>query len=800
MTTPMPAPGSIPERERRCPAGPSRTALSIAILCAITLAFYHRLWLPDQILVKGDAVRLFLPMKQYMIERLSHVTLPHWFPFEAMGRPFIGVTETGVFHPFTALYFLFSVADAYRASTLLSCLLAALGAFALGRQLGFSHTGSLVAGLAFVLSGYVVSLTDNFLYLYSICTLPLFCAGLEKMLRDARWWAIAPAIVWAMIFWHGDIQTGYYYGFIALLWTAARAPGTYWEAGLRLALAGGLTVMLAGIQLGPAWAVFVGSARAHPALFHDEVMLLSTPPLRVLTMLASPIGAELDPNVLGRSFFGNPEGIGWAESIYLGGPVLGLAFLGAWRYRDLRVLAWLGGFALLLSLGQFGGLYQFFYHTVPLWSVFRFPEKLMGVTTFAMAMLAGAGVEALRSRPCRATFWLVGALLCAGAGVGLSTEAVTRAVAASLGTTVPLTAVVTGSAARAFFFSAAATLGVGIVLVGLERAALRSRILLAILVAIIAMDLTHANRRVYHTGPAEIATFVPPLADAIQAREGPPVPGRFRLASMTEHVVVWPKELMHSLGYYGAKSVERRQALDLEHNAQLHLESFHPYLPGYSPEYTAMANATLEQDAAIEIAARFNVSYYIGRRYHARDPRLATTLLAQLPEYDLALFRSPVQAKLRAYLSQRPERASSPVDPAAVFARHDFLNGTVDVIETADAALPGPAPGGSAVIERYAPEDVRVHVEVSQPAVLILLDAYDKGWTATLENGAEVPILRANVLARAVVVPAGAHTVTFRYETPLLKAGAWVSLLGCVLGVAMIAFARRRTQGHVGPP
>ncbi len=794
MNTPMPAKDPITERTSPRSARPSHGALSIAILCAITLAFYHRLWLPDQILVKGDAFRLFLPMKQYMIERLSLVMLPQWFPYEAMGRPFIGVTETGVFHPFTALYFLFSVADAYRASTLLSCLLAALGAFALGRQLGFSHTGALVAGIAFALSGYVVSLTDNLLYLYSICTLPLFCAGLEKMLRDARWWAIAPAVVWAMVFWHGDIQTGYYYGFIALLWTAARAPGTYWEAELRLALAGGLTAMLAGIQLGPAWAVFVGSARAQHALFQDEVMLLSTPPLRLLTMLASPVGAELDPNVLGRSFFGNPEGIGWAESIYLGGPVLGLAFLGAWHYRDLRVLAWLGGFALLLSLGQFGGLYKLFYHVVPLWSVFRFPEKLMGVTTFSVAMLAGAGVEALRSRHCRATFWLGGTLLCAGAGFGLSTDVVSRAVAASLGTPVPLTAVVTGSAARAFFFSAVATLGVGIVLVGTERAALRSRPLLAILVAIIALDLARANLGVYQTGPAEIATFVPPLAEAIQAREGPSVPGRFRLASINERVVVWPKDLVRSLGYYGAKSVERRQALDLEHNAQLHLETLLPYLPGYSTEFAAWAQATVEQGGGIEASARFNVTYYIGRRYHLDDPRFAKMLIVELPEYDLALFRSPVQAKPRAYLSRRPERVSSPIDPVVLLARPDFLNGEVDVIETADATLQGHAAGGSAVIARYAPEDVRVHVEISQPAVLILLDAYDKGWTATLENGAEIPILRANVLARAVVVPPGVHTITFRYETPLLRAGAAASLAGGLICLGLIAHAQWRRR------
>src|SRR5207247_761375 len=83
--------------------------------------------------------------------------------------------------------------------------------------------------------------------------------------------------------------------------------------------------------------------------------------------------------------------------------------------------------------------------------------------------------------------------------------------------------------------------------------------------------------------------------------------------------------------------------------------------------------------------------------------------------------------KPRVYLSHRPERADSPVETSALFARPDFLNGEVDVIETTARTLPGPAMGGSAAIERYAPEEVRVHVEGPQPAVLILLDSFDKG-------------------------------------------------------------------------
>ncbi len=200
------------------------TGLTVAGLCTLVLLFYNRLWLPDLVLIKRDAFRFFLPLKQYLVERLTAGELPHWFPYEALGRPFIGVPVTGVFHPFTMLYFFLPAHEAYRLVTRLSCLRAALGAFALRRVLGFSRAGALLAGVAFALSGYVVSLTENIVYLYSICALPLFCAVLEKALTGRRVWVVAPAVIWASVFLNGDVQTGYYYGLIALGW--ANGPGT----------------------------------------------------------------------------------------------------------------------------------------------------------------------------------------------------------------------------------------------------------------------------------------------------------------------------------------------------------------------------------------------------------------------------------------------------------------------------------------------------------------------------------------------------------------------------------------------
>jgi hypothetical protein len=388
-----------------------------------------------------------------------------------------------------------------------------------------------------------------------------------------------------------------------------------------------------------------------------------------------------------------------------------------------------------------------------------------------------------------ARLWLAAAILCAVAGLGLATDKAGEWTAANADVPAAMAHAMTASAGLAFFYSALATLGVWLLTAWAQRGSLRGPVLLLALTALITLDLSRATLGAYHTGPADAVTFTPPLAQALASTAGPLAPGRFRIISLREKKNVVPKSLYFSLGHYGATSIEHRQALDVEQNAVFRLETPRPYLPGYSGALTTIMDAN-----SPAVAARYNVSFYVGPRSRVKDPQFSAGLIAQLPPYSLALFRNPAPAKPRVYLSQRPESTASPVEPAALVLRPDFLNGDLDVVEAPDEPLPGPALSGSAVIEHYAPENVRVRVETPQPAVLILLDAYDKGWTATLESGVEIPILRANALVRAVVVPAGEHVVVFSYQTPLLKAGAWASLTGVLLCVGLLAHVRWRTH------
>jgi uncharacterized membrane protein YfhO len=77
--------------------------------------------------------------------------------------------------------------------------------------------------------------------------------------------------------------------------------------------------------------------------------------------------------------------------------------------------------------------------------------------------------------------------------------------------------------------------------------------------------------------------------------------------------------------------------------------------------------------------------------------------------------------------------------------------------------------------------------------MLVVLDNYFPAWKAFVD-GREVPVHRANHTFRAIAVPAGDHTVTFRYDPAELRTGAGISLvvLSLLLAVILVTAWRDR--------
>ena len=80
---------------------------------------------------------------------------------------------------------------------------------------------------------------------------------------------------------------------------------------------------------------------------------------------------------------------------------------------------------------------------------------------------------------------------------------------------------------------------------------------------------------------------------------------------------------------------------------------------------------------------------------------------------------------------------------------------------------------GSAAIRSYGKTRVVIDVDSPDGGWVVLNDVWQAWWRATVD-GRERPVLRANVLFRAVEVPPGRHTVDFAFR-PLR--GAWDELV-----------------------
>jgi len=109
--------------------------------------------------------------------------------------------------------------------------------------------------------------------------------------------------------------------------------------------------------------------------------------------------------------------------------------------------------------------------------------------------------------------------------------------------------------------------------------------------------------------------------------------------------------------------------------------------------------------------------------------------------------------------------------------------------ETAATRMPTE---GSERVELASYDSQRVVASVTAPAdsYLVLTDAWYPGWKVRVD-GEEAPLLRADVLFRAVHLTAGEHTVEFIYAPASFRTGLIISALALLLVLGLVVWGRR---------
>lgn len=749
----------------------SRVAVPVAIACAV-LAPLAIHWLAGRTLVWFDTRSLYAPQRWIVDEALQSFRLPLWNPFMGAGMPFLADAIHGVLHPVSILTAWLRTGRS--ADVLIGGYVtcAGLGAAVLARDLGASRAGAAAAAFAFGMSGFVLSMAGNLVFLAGAGSLPFCVAGLRRFAVDPGPGSLALGVGGAAVLaFSGDAQ--------ALMVGGALALALAWEAGgwrgaVRAVAAGGVGLLVAGVQLVPT-AVHLPRTVRDASMWNPTPMVWAFGPWRIpeliLPGLLRGVDPFMDPVFEGLAGPGRwPEGtppFPFVASVSVGLLPMTLALVGARGGRRGRVLAGLALVLLWIALGPTLGA-DAVLGQVPIWRAFRYSEKLVGPLTLVVAVLAGLGLDAVVER--RVSGWKVFAT---AAALGLASVATCHAETSRLASDVA--SVADARVLRGAWHVAVAVVALGGWLLLRDRLGLtRGRAALVILVWCGVAAATPAALR-----PGDPAARLSSPGPALDAKAPGPR-------------IVTPFTSGHTLPI-------GRDREDDAGRAEASL--------GY-----AAYNVRFRLDSLIDFAAmQPRRLALVGRMFGPLRPlaarRYAVTHVVVNPP------RTPSQLTDYTYATLGARRVGGP-GPYEVWAvpHREWASFApeVRIVEGEEAALSAMArafgEGSSAVVIeswsafRVGPglvlsverglESLRIEAEADADATLVIADAWWPGWEASID-GVGVSIFPADALVRAVRWPVGRHVLEMWYRPPEVRSGILVSALGIAVLAAWMTFLRR---------
>jgi hypothetical protein len=730
-----------------------------------------------------DFATIFLPLHVFALAGLGVGEVRYWNPYVHEGVP---IAYPPISYPLELIAVLAPREHTVSLLLALHVPLSAVAFLILARGLGLARGAAAGGALVYALGGFALSSLNLYVYLEAMAWAPLVLASLLRAAQGSRRAFVAGALTTGMLVSSlgAEIVTQ------TLLIAAALA----WQRGggrrlLRLAASAALGAGLAAPTALVMSEVTAGTARS--AGFHPAVVLAQS--VHPFTLLQVVIGglygdlSDLTNRWWGQNFF--PRGFPYILSLYLGGTVLALAWVGVRRGRSFAGrLAVLAVLAVVVCLGRWAG-FQPLVEALPFRPV-RYPVKAFFTVHIAIALLAALGLDALERteergvwRDLLAACLGLGALLVLGPRIFAALpDAAHRFQAAFFPPAMPWAfrldrfRYVVDDAMRGGLVALAAA---GVVLVRLAHR-VRARVACQGLVALVAADLLRTGAGL---NPTVTSSFFRPSEE--MAREAAVLRSRGRTFTCDVH---------RSPAYWQARA-ERGTNHEVWTFAVL-IETLTPNLNMADRVRTAFTedlmslipvsaapppDASCSDFAAIAERLRSGGVSDVISLDRIADPRLRLrTVIAPARIAPLRVWIYELADPLPLRFVATTVRS---LGPALV----EDDRGTA-IVEGLTRETSGATGRILEISERNG--GVEMTVEADRPTVVVQRENWRKGWSANV-NGAAAPVLRSNGRYRAVEVPAGRSRVTLRYDAPGLRAGLAISALS-TLALAAIAFARPR--------
>jgi len=327
--------------------------------------------------LKFDTIDCFFPWRFYIGECLQNGQLPYWNPYQDLGYPIHADPSSGAWYPVVWLigstfgYSIYSISFEF----LLHIYLAGVGMFLLARTLKFETKFALMAGIAYMLSGFFVGNAQHLSYIISGCWLPFIIQQYLLLIEEKK----AIHALQAGLFMFLSITGGYPAVTIILTYllltfylihVISLIRSKSYKSILQFTVQNGLflatTILCSAVML-------VSVAQVSPYLsrlgnFNVEQALFSPfSPQSFISFLA-PLTTTVKSTYWDADLS--------MRNGYFGIIILLFFLIGIFikKPKALRIIFWFGIFSLTASVGNYLPIRALLFNHVPLMNIFRFPS------------------------------------------------------------------------------------------------------------------------------------------------------------------------------------------------------------------------------------------------------------------------------------------------------------------------------------------------------------------------------------------------------------------------------------------
>lgn len=358
----------------------------------------------------SDLMPFNYPLKHWYKEMITSGNFPFWTNLIGSGYPLFAEGQVGVLYPFHLLLFSFlPTLTAFNLNIILHFLISGVFTFIFCRiSLKRSIEASLLAALAYSLSGFMMTHLHQVNIILVVSYLPLLLFLTDRLVTTKKYYfgfllslALALQILagFLQLFYYTTLIVVFYFILINYLFPEKKEQKTSFKSALVFFIAILIGIGMTTVQLLPTWELTKYSQRSSGLTFEASTstdwpldsLLMFINPRMVDIYLPTPDFHPLNPNSVNYNVVYG----------YIGVIPLVLAFLGILfnlknRHTVIFTVLLLG--AIIFGLGSQTQLFTIFWSIIPGMKFFREPVKILFLIEFCLAVLAGFGLDFVRSR------------------------------------------------------------------------------------------------------------------------------------------------------------------------------------------------------------------------------------------------------------------------------------------------------------------------------------------------------------------------------------------------------------------